>query len=157
MINHTKNRHYPAKRQRGIAIVEFVIVLPLVLFITLGVAEMGNAIRQYNALTQSVRDGARHLSAWASPGSSPTVNIDADLEAEVANLVVYGTTVAGTARLPGFTPANVTVADVGNNQVSVTAKYEYQPLLIGGIPDLRGTGATGGTFTMNATVVMRAL
>jgi hypothetical protein len=146
-----------ATRQRGIAIVEFVIVLPLVLFITLGVAEMGNAIRQYNALTQSVRDGARHLSNIAMKGSSRVVTIDANDVIEVSNLVVYGSTAAGTPRLPGLTPGNVTVLDLGNNQVEVSASYAYQPLLIGGIPDLRGTGSTGGSFTMNAVVVMRAL
>jgi Flp pilus assembly protein TadG len=156
MIIQQKNQSKRGNRQRGIAIVEFVIVLPVVLFITLGVAEMGNAIRQYNALTQSVRDGTRHLAEWAARGNTP-VNITSSLVTEVSNLVVYGSTVAGTPRLPGLTPTNVTLQDLGDGQVSVSASYAYQPLLIGGIPDLVGVGSTGGTFTMNAEVVMRAL
>ena len=64
MANQNYKNNRPASRQYGIAIVEFVIVLPLVLFVTLGVAEMGNAIRQFvigrkNWLFSTSVDGAK--------------------------------------------------------------------------------------------------
>jgi Flp pilus assembly protein TadG len=52
-------------RQTGIAAVECVIVLPLVLFLILAVAEVGNAIQQYNSLTHAARDAARYASKKA--------------------------------------------------------------------------------------------
>jgi hypothetical protein len=50
-------------RQRGVAAVEFGIVLIPLLLIVFGVTEFGRAMYQYNALTKSVRSAARHLTA----------------------------------------------------------------------------------------------
>ena len=71
--------------QRGVALIEFALVLPLLLVMTFVVTEFGRAIYQYNTLTKSVRDAARYLSI-----QTPNTHLT-----EAANLVVYGNT-AGT-------------------------------------------------------------
>lgn len=68
------------KRQSGVALVEFALVLPLLLILSLIVTEYGRALFQYNTLAKSVRDATRYLSTQ-SPG---TKNVEAK------NLVVYG-------------------------------------------------------------------
>jgi Flp pilus assembly protein TadG len=73
------------RRQRGVAIVEFALVLPLLLVMTFITTEFGRAVYQYNTLAKSVRDAARYLSIQ-TPNSHIT---------EARNLVVYGNT-AGT-------------------------------------------------------------
>ena len=50
------------RRQKGVAIVEFALILPFLLLLTFITTEFGRAIWEYNTLTKSVRDAARYLS-----------------------------------------------------------------------------------------------
>ena len=79
-------------RQRGSAVVELAIVLPLLLLIFLGTAEFGRALFQYNTLTKTVRDGARYISQNSLNGSTGVVDVPPTAVAvvETKNLVVYG-------------------------------------------------------------------
>lgn len=70
------------RKQRGVAIVEFALVVPLLLILTFITTEFGRAVYQYNTLAKSVRDAARYLSIQ-TPGTH---------QAEAANLIVYGKT-----------------------------------------------------------------
>src|SRR6476661_8250753 len=77
--------HALRSRQHGVAIVEFALILPFLLLLTMLTTEFGRALYQYNILTKSVRDSARYLS-MQTPGTHV---------AQARNLVVYGNT-AGT-------------------------------------------------------------
>ena len=68
------------KKQKGVALVEFALVSPLLLIMTFIVTEYSRALYQYNTLTKSVRDAARFLSVQ-SPGAGIP---------QAKNLVVYG-------------------------------------------------------------------
>lgn len=69
-------------RQKGVAIVEFALILPLMLVMTFITTEFGRAIWQYNTLTKSVRDAARYLST-TEPESAAHIT-------KARNLMVYG-------------------------------------------------------------------
>lgn len=60
-------RHSPRSsnrgRQTGVALVEFALVLPLLLLLSLTVAELGRAFWHYKVLVQSARESARYLAA----------------------------------------------------------------------------------------------
>lgn len=95
-------------RMRGVAAVEFAIVLIPMILLATGVAEFGRAIYQYETLTKATRDAARYLSLYlpATDSSYPL--------AQAQCLVVYGSTscgVAGTELLPGLTTSMVIVCD----------------------------------------------
>jgi Flp pilus assembly protein TadG len=75
------------KRQKGVAIIEFALILPFLLMLTFITTEFGRAIWEYNTLTKSVRDAARYLSIQ-TPESAPHI-------ANARNLMVYGN-LAGT-------------------------------------------------------------
>jgi len=156
MFRLMQKRQYQ-QRQRGIVIVETVIILPIVLFLMLAVAELGNALLQYNVLTRAVRNSARYLVDEAEAGSSQVVALTAAKITAAQNIAAYGATGTGTSLLPGLAPGNITVSVVNTNNVLVAAQYQYQPLFAGGIPDVLGASTAGGVFTMNAQVVMRAL
>lgn len=68
------------KTQNGVALVEFALVLPFLLLLSLLAVEFGRAIWEYNTLTKSVRDAARYL-AIQTPGTKIT---------QARNLMVYG-------------------------------------------------------------------
>jgi len=146
------------RRPRGVAVVEMVIVLPILLFMIFATAEFGRAFMQYNTLTKSVRDSTRFLAEYAMMGQNQTINIDAILRGRVQNLVVYGSVAAGTLSplLPGLTPANVTVAAASADDITVTATYAYQP--ISPLINRFGVGADSSSlFTLRAQATMRAL
>ncbi|QBQ55876.1 TadE/TadG family type IV pilus assembly protein [Nitrosococcus wardiae] len=116
-------------RQRGIAATEFVIVLPVILLLMLGTAELGRAFYQYNTLTKAVRDGARYLADNAIKGATGVIDIDAATEAETKNLVVYGnTTASGSPLLEGWSPAEVTAAGFDAAHVRVSATFAFKPM-----------------------------
>jgi Flp pilus assembly protein TadG len=46
-------------RQRGQALVEFAVVMPVIVFAILGLLDLGRAIYSYNTLAQSARQAAR--------------------------------------------------------------------------------------------------
>lgn len=85
-------------RQRGTAIVEFALILPLLLLLTMITTEFGRAIYQYNTIVKSLRAATRYLSLQ-TPNTKTT---------EASKLVVFGN-IAGTgsALVPGLTVANV--------------------------------------------------
>lgn len=145
-------------RQRGSAVVELAIVLPVLLLILLGTAEFGRALFQYNTLTKAVRDGARYVSQNSLNGTTGVVDITPTVEAETQNLVVYG--IRGGAfipLLPGFTTGDVTVIDAGASNVTVTANYNFAPIFGPTLPTFGLSGPISLTFAMQATVTMRAL
>ena len=85
-------------RQKGTAIVEFALILPLLLLLTMITTEFGRAIYQYNTIVKSLRNTTRYLSL-----QTPNTKIT-----EAKNLVVFGN-IAGTgpALVPGLTLAQV--------------------------------------------------
>lgn len=90
------------RAQRGVAAIEFAILIVPMLLMLLGVTEYGRAVYQYNTLVKSVRDATRYLSAVA-PGSG---------QAAARCLAVYGTTnCTGGALAPGLTTGMVGICD----------------------------------------------
>jgi Flp pilus assembly protein TadG len=118
------------QRQRGVAIVEFALVMPILLLMTFFTTEIGRAVWQYNTLTKSVRDAARYLSV-----EMQGTHID-----EAQNLIIYGYTnpPAGAAPLAiGLQPRHVAAPVWGTAGTSpviniVTVRvtgYQFQSLI----------------------------
>lgn len=115
-------------RQKGVALVEFAFVLPLLLVLSLLAAELGRAVYRYNTTAKAVRDAVRYLSVQ-TPGTHIT---------EARNLVVYGNK-AGTGPLldSALTAANVpdpTWQTAGSdpliNTVTVRVSgYQFRPMI----------------------------
>lgn len=146
-------------RERGLAAVEFAILLPLVLLIMLATAELGRALYQYNTLTKAVRDGARYLSGVAISGSAGVINLDGTKVPYTKNLVVYGNTAGtGTPLLPGLSPGNITIADPPPDplHVRVQAVYPYQSIFAT-LPGFGLMSDIGTAWTLTAATTMRAL
>jgi len=71
-------------RQRGVAAVEFGLLLTPLVLMLVGTTELGRAIYSYNTLDKTVRDAARHLSQHG-PGNTTIAD-------EARCLAVYGNT-----------------------------------------------------------------
>lgn len=129
------------RRQRGVAAIEFGLLLTFVLVpLTFGVTELGRAAYQYNTMTKSVRDAARYLSE-ITPGS-PALPVQClAITGVVSN---NGSSCSGTPLVQGLSAANVQVCD----RVSCPASCNLVPIVVGGVT--RGV-ANLSTVTLNAS------
>ena len=119
--------------------VEMAAVVPVMLILLLGVAELGRALFQYTY------------------GDTGVVRITGTLSFRTKNLVVSGDTGGGPSLLPGLAPANITVTDAGGNHIRVTGVYTYQPMLGGTLPSFGLGPSTNVSFSLRSSAVMRAL
>lgn len=144
-------------RQRGVATVEFAITLPLLMLLILATAEVGRALFQYNTLTKALRDSARYVSG-ARPGTTGVFNLTAEIRDAAQKLAVYGNAAgAGATLLPGLAPSDVTVVDSGGGYVTVSAVYDFTPMLGSELETFGIVDPISLAIPMRAAVVMRVL
>jgi Flp pilus assembly protein TadG len=148
----------PGQAQRGVAMVEFAITLPLLLLLLLAIAEFGRMLYHYNNLLQANRDAVRYLAGEAWNGNLGQVVIDPVQEAITKNLAVYGVPVPqpGNEVVPGLTSGDVTVGSVGSDHVQVSISYVFRPVIGNSLPALIGD-AIPLNISLVATTVMRGL
>jgi hypothetical protein len=147
----------PSNRQRGVATVEVAITLPLLMLLLLATAEVGRALFQYNTLTKALRDSALYVSG-ARPGSTGVFNLTDEIRDAGQRLVVYGNGAGtGPTLLQGLAPSDVTIADSGGGYITVSAVYNFTPMLG---PELQTFGVVDPislAIPLRAAVVMRVL
>ena len=148
----------PHFHQRGLAMVETAITLPLLLFVMLAATEITNAFVTHTTLTKAVRDGAR----WAAEEAIDTTgfNLTPALKVEVQNLVVYGNRKGtGTPIVDGLAPEYVTVTRIGtSDNIEVRVRnYPYTGILGTVLPTFGYGSEIALLFNLDATVTMRAL
>ena len=148
--------------QRGLAMVELVMTAPILLLLLFGTVVFGEWLIQYSILNDAVRDAARYVAGAASNGTDGTLIQGAawtTLVNQGKNLAVYGNVNGiGTAKLPGLTVANISVAeDTANFNITVsTTGYTYQSLFGASMPSFLG-GTIATNFTLSISTTMRAL
>ncbi len=131
--------------QKGVAAIEFAIVLPLLMMIVFGIIEFGLLMYDKQVITNASREGARI-------GISDVVVFDADIEAVVgnyiaSNLITFGTT--PTSPVTTIEPADRTGMVFGQD-VTVTVTYNYDFLML---PNFVADFA--GVQTLATTTVMK--
>jgi Flp pilus assembly protein TadG len=66
------------RRRRGQALTEMALITPLLVFILLGIVDLGRAYYQYTVMTNAVREGARYVAAnWSNTGGGAATNSNA--------------------------------------------------------------------------------
>ena len=111
-------------RQRGAAMVELAILVPVLLMLAFGITELGRALYQYSSLGKSVDGAARYMSrAWGA------VTTDCVTDTGWGAAVIAATNVAvsgdesgaGEALLPALDAADISI-DVAPVTVSGLAE-----------------------------------
>jgi Flp pilus assembly protein TadG len=67
--------HRRLRAQSGTAIVEMALVLPILLFLALGIVDFGRAINYSNDVNQIAADGARYAAVNKNPGMALTPQV----------------------------------------------------------------------------------
>lgn len=144
----------------GAAAAEMVLVLPLMTVLLFGAVELGYYFYCEHQVVKGVRDGARYGSRQSfvdvnCDGGTPY--LDSDVETAVQEMTRTGRISGGTARVPGWVNADVSVsidceavttgiytgAD-GAPQINITATVSYDSLF-------DGIGVLDSTYTLNAS------
>jgi Flp pilus assembly protein TadG len=132
-------------RERGQAMVETAIAIPLLLVLMVGIFEVGRAYETWQVLTNAAREGARIavLEAYT----------DAQVTATVRNYLTGG-------RLTNAAGAGITIVrnePFGVNTASrVTVNYPFQFMVLSGVADLvKSDSSLGTSLTMQSSALMR--
>jgi Flp pilus assembly protein TadG len=137
------------RRERGAALLETALALPMVLLVAVGIFEFGRAYQTWQVLTNAAREGAR---VAVLPGAN-----DGIVSARAISYMQ-----AGQLR----EAANATIAvspvmlDLGGGATaaasSVTVSYPFEFIVLQPVANLiAGDSTLGEPITMSATSVMR--
>jgi Flp pilus assembly protein TadG len=102
------------RNDRGTALIESAIVLPVFLLLVGGIYEFGYFFYQQQLMTIGVRDAARYLALTSDPNSATS-------QADAINLAVYGSISGGiTPRVSNWSTDDLMVSVTAANDSSVT-------------------------------------
>jgi len=151
------------RSQSGLAMVEFVLSVPVLLLLMFATFEFGHFLIQYSTLNDAVRNGSRYVAGAALDGTTGDLKTGSNwssLATQGTNLAIFGN-IAGTGApvLPSLNAANIITVtpDAVDRYITVTAAYPYQPLFGAVIPTFMGGGSISTAFTLNISVTMSAL
>ena len=133
------------KNERGAALLETAITIPIILLISVGIFEFGRAYQTWQVLTNAAREGAR-----VSILSDKT---DADVTSAVRGYMKAG-------GLPGYSSAGIVIertVPLGTNTASkITVNYPFQFMVLNGVAKLVTKGSTAGKpLTMQSIALRR--
>jgi Flp pilus assembly protein TadG len=136
------------KRDEGNSMIECAIVLPVLLLLFVGAAEVGRMFYTYTTLAKATKVGARYISTSRLATGTATERTTVTNQAK--NLVVCGfIDCAGqTAIAPGFTASHVTVTlpTVGASPAFVRVQISGYPFTTGAFNLAGRLGVTNATI-----------
>lgn len=137
------------ERERGSAMVEAAICIPLLLVLMVGIFEVGRAYETWQVLTNAAREGARMA-------VMPTSDVNTT-RALIREYMANGQlTAAATATVNIDEGASINVNGTAVSASLVTVDYPFEFIMLQPVVRLVAPGATvGGPITMRATAVMR--
>ena len=137
------------KDERGAAILETALVLPLLLLVSVGIFEFGRAYQTWQVITNAAREGAR---VAVLPNSTTS-----DVTSRVRAYLVGGQ--LSEANTAGITVnKNVTISIGATNATAsqVTVSYPFTFVMLQPVANLVVSGSALGTpITMTAQAEMR--
>jgi Flp pilus assembly protein TadG len=135
------------RNQRGAALLETAITIPIVLVVSVSIFEFGRAYQTWQVLTNAAREGARVAVLSEST--------DAQITSAVKGYMTSG-------KLPAATSATVTVERsvpfAGVNTASrITVAYPFNFIVLNPVMRLvtKGTNTGKGVTTMSSVALMR--
>ena len=135
--------------QRGAALLEVALTLPLLLLVSVSIFEFGRAFQTWQVLTNAAREGAR---VAVLPGIS-----DSMVTARVQQYLTAGQlTPASTPTITINRTATISYGAGSTTGSTVSVAFPYQFMVLQQVVKLVVSGSTAGdNFTMNASATMR--
>ena len=131
---------YGEKKERGQAMVEFVLVLPVFLLLVFGIVDFGMGFHAWLTVTNSAREGARLGAVRATNAQIVQRVQDTSDTLDAANMTVTVTNAQGN-------PGESVVVDVDYDYTLITPLDSVMGLVSG--------GSVGPTITFSSSADMR--
>lgn len=116
---------FAARHHRGQALVEFALIVPLFVLITIGIFEGGRAIYTYNALSNAVNEGLREAIV-----NQNTASITAEADRVLGGLSSQSTMTITRAEADGSACATPIDTDC---IYRIEIRHDFSPILLGAI------------------------
>ena len=134
------------RSQKGAALIEAAVTIPLILLIAVGIFEVGRAYQTWQVLTNAAREGARLAVISGSTDANVTTTVRNYMQAgQLDNYATATVTITRNVALTG--------SDTGS-QVQINYPFQFmvlQPV----IQLIDSASSTGAPITMQATALMR--
>ena len=133
--------------ERGTALLEMAMTLPLLLLVAIGIFEFGRAFQTWEVLTNAAREGARIA---VLPSSTAAVVQTRTKE------YLNACALAGNSATVTVTPTTISIGGANASASKVTVTYPFQFMVLQPVAKLvvRGT-QLGKPITMSASAEMR--
>jgi Flp pilus assembly protein TadG len=142
------------RTDRGAALVEFALVVPLLLVVIAGIVDFGFAFQRYEVVTNAAREGARLATL---PGYNDQAAVDARVRAYVMEGLSISAGQLGASMPSGavtLTNADLTIAGQPVPTAIVTVNYNHTFLMLGPMLGLINK-SWDGSITLTAKSQMR--
>lgn len=138
-----------ARHERGAAMIEMALTLPLLLLLSIGVFEFGRAFQYWQVLTNATREGARLA---VLPGTS-----DDDVTSRVVSYLSSGRlTSAGSATVTVVHNDEISIGTGTASASTVTVQYPFEFIVLQPIARLVASDTdVGEAITMTVSATMR--
>ena len=153
-----RGRRRTTRDDRGQALVEFVLALPILLVIVFGIIEFATAWRTYQIVTNVAREGAR-LGVTPQGQTQDVINrIDSLLVWSNLSLAKRTATLSCINPSNGSTTSGACSPLNGGYQFRVRLQYQHTFVVLGPVLNLMcgGCGTGYGTVSLNTESVMRS-
>lgn len=128
--------------EAGMAMVEAVIVLPILLMLIFAIVEFGIVFGRWQVLSNAAREGARRAVVFRDPATCNPGIVEAEVDAAV---VTYAATLGMAVAAGDVTVTGACVA----GPTTVTVSHDHDFLFIDGFaPSVASTVSLVGTSTM---------
>ena len=137
------------RSERGTAIIETALTLPLLLLVCIAIFEFGRAYQTWEVLTNAAREGARlAVLPTAVPGA---------VDARVREYLTVGGLSADPSVLVAVNPATVSMCAAGTASASqVVVTYPFSFIVLQPVAQLVVKGSLAGApITLTAAATMR--
>jgi Flp pilus assembly protein TadG len=134
------------RSEKGAALLEAAITVPIILLISVGIFEFGRAYQTWQVLTNAAREGARMAVIQGTT--------DVDIKARVVAYMHNGALPDGADTMVTVTRGvALTGADTGTQ---ITINYPFQFMVLNPVVRLIApTSTTGAPITMQSNALMR--
>jgi Flp pilus assembly protein TadG len=137
-----------ARHERGAALLEMALTLPLLLLVCVGILEFGRAYQTWQVLTNAAREGAR---VAVLPGTTQS-----DVTARVRQYMTSGqlpNAATATVAIDGSQTVSIGAGTASASQVTVTYPFDF--IVLDPIARLATGRGTGTSLNMVAQATMR--
>ncbi len=126
------------RREQGQSLVELALILPFLLLLFLGTVDVGKGFKNYIALTNATREGAR----WITIHPTDQAGARARIRAEATRIGVDDSVFSPGGYTVSFSPDQSNYA--AGEKVTLNLDYQYELLFgaITGLPELHLTAST---------------